>query len=405
MLDRSEDLDGAPLCQMSAVDPPGAPQLLGVTRRSLRNGQQTEVREHHASWPVGLGCGALAPRRDLLCHGARAARHAPNVPQAPPGLLGDARRGAVAQYFVAFAESPLQSIEGAQTLGEHGPQLQQMGDVAHGIGDLARRDGPHEPVREPVRLGQRDVEHPLDEARERGGRHAEESGHDLRVEHRLGNRAARGHEHVEILGRRMGHRDTGPAEKGSKGGGVDGERIDERNPVLPGDLDQRQVGHIRPFGVKLGVEGVAVLPDGVGEQAFETLRVDDHGRWCAHRRAAAPNLASGGLVIAAGEMAEFPDSVVVAIVLRPHAVRRAAAAAVPNLRRGLRAEAIAAVSNVHPTSPRASERPAAATRLQPGSLWTCSCRGRVGCRPRREVTAPRRSVLRSWSSGPARRLR
>jgi len=98
-----------------------------------------------------------------LRDGAGAARHAPDVPQSPPGLLGDAGRGTVAQHLIALAERPLQPIERAEALGEHAPELQEVGDVVDGIGDLVGRDRPLQPVREAVCLGERNAEHPLDE--------------------------------------------------------------------------------------------------------------------------------------------------------------------------------------------------------------------------------------------------
>ena len=111
---------------------------LAVVRRPLRDRHESEVREHRAAGPVGLGRSALPPGGHLLRHGAGAARHATDVAELPPGLLGDAGRGAVAQHLVALVEGPLEAAQGASRSLEHGPQLQEVGHVAHGVGDLAR---------------------------------------------------------------------------------------------------------------------------------------------------------------------------------------------------------------------------------------------------------------------------
>ena len=200
------------LRQVPPVDAAGGTQLVAVARRPLRQGEEAEVRQHHAAGPVGLGRGALAPRRHFLRHGAGAARHAPDVAELPPRLFGDAGRRAVAQHLVALAERPLQASQRPQPLGEHVAQLQQVGDVVEGVGDLAVRDGPDQPVREPVGLGQRDAEHLVDQAGQRRCGEAEEPGDDLGVEDGGGDGPAGRHEHVEVLRRRVGHGDAGSAE-------------------------------------------------------------------------------------------------------------------------------------------------------------------------------------------------
>ena len=217
-----------------------------------------------------------------------APRHAPDVAQLPPGLLGDAGRRAVAEHLVALVEGPLEPAQGAQPVGQHRPQLEQVGDVAHGVGELAFGHRPLQPVREPVGLGQGDAQHRVDQPAERRGRHAEEPGHDLGVEHGGRDRAAGGHEHVEILRGRVRHGDTGPAEHLGQRRRVDGERVDERHLVGPGDLDERQVGDVGPLGVELGVEAVALLGGDLGRPAprrapgSTTSRIGSSG--AAHRR-------------------------------------------------------------------------------------------------------------------------
>ena len=78
--------------------------------------------------------------------------------------------------------------------------------------------------------------------------------------------------HVEVLGRGVRHGNAGATEHRRQRGGVDGERVDEGHLVLPGDLNERQIGDVGPLGVELGVEGVVVLRGHLGDQRLETLR-------------------------------------------------------------------------------------------------------------------------------------
>ena len=48
----------------------------------------------------------------------------------------------------------------------------------------------------------------------------------------------------------------GPAEHRGQRRGIDGEGIDQRHLVGPGDLNQRQIGDVGALGVELGVEAV-----------------------------------------------------------------------------------------------------------------------------------------------------
>ena len=108
--DGVEDLAGAALLQMPAVDPAGRaaarPRCWGGR---CDDGQERQIRQHHAPRTV-RGRRALPPRRDLLGHGAWSARTCPDVAQLPPGLLGDAA-GAVAQHLIAFVEGPVEAAE------------------------------------------------------------------------------------------------------------------------------------------------------------------------------------------------------------------------------------------------------------------------------------------------------
>ena len=89
--------------------------------------------------------------------------------------------------------------------------------------------------------------------------------------------------------------------------GIHGERVDQGHLVGPGDLDQRQIGHVGALGVKLRVEAVRVLRRHFGDEILESCRVDDDGRRCSHLSLPAPDPLSGVLVVTAGEpVSEFP---------------------------------------------------------------------------------------------------
>ena len=113
-LDGPEDLGGPPVGEVPAVDPTGAAQLVRVAGRSLRDGEQPEVREHHAPGPVRLRRGAFAPGRHLLgdargC-GADMLRMSPSFHQASSGTRAGA---SVAEHLVALAEGPVEPAQRA----------------------------------------------------------------------------------------------------------------------------------------------------------------------------------------------------------------------------------------------------------------------------------------------------
>ena len=71
-LDRLHDFGGPTLGQVAPVDAPGGAQLVAVSGRALREGEESQVRQHHAAGPVGLGRRAFAPCGHFLGHGAGA---------------------------------------------------------------------------------------------------------------------------------------------------------------------------------------------------------------------------------------------------------------------------------------------------------------------------------------------
>ena len=167
VLDGAEDLGGASLGQVPAVDTASAAQLVRVARWPLRDGEQPRsestmrrgrldsaaVRSRQAA----TSCATPRLRRDML-------RMSPSFHQASWERGGRA----VAEHLVALAQGPLEPAEGTQSVGQDGSQLEQVGHVAHGVGELAVRHRAFQPVREPVRLGEADAQRLVDEAGQRG---------------------------------------------------------------------------------------------------------------------------------------------------------------------------------------------------------------------------------------------
>ena len=85
----------------------------------------------------------------------------------------------------------------------------------------------------------------------------------------------------------------GAGEQLAERGGVDRQRVDQRDPVGPGDLDQREVRPVRALAVELGVERVARLV-GEGPDELGQLRrlVDPEGFHGASLPACAPGATS-----------------------------------------------------------------------------------------------------------------
>ena len=96
----------------------------------------------------------------------------------------------------------------------------------------------------------------------------------------------------------MRHGDTRPAEHLGQRRRVDGEGVDERHLVGPGDLNERQVGDIGPLGVELGVEAVALRGGDLGDQRLEGAGVDHQ----PHRLVRAPSSAHAGPGTGAGSV-------------------------------------------------------------------------------------------------------
>lgn len=117
---------------------------------------------------------------------------------------------------------------------------------------------PARPVGELVALLEAQVQKVLGEGSERGCRHAEEPRRELRVEKPPRRRAARPFEDLEVLFGGVDDGERRTREHLGEGRDVDGERVDERDPPRPGDLQERETGEVGPLPVELGVERVGL---------------------------------------------------------------------------------------------------------------------------------------------------
>ena len=139
---------------------------------------------------------------------------------------------------------------------EDGPELQQMRHVADRVGELAVGHRALQPVREPVRLGERDPEHGVHQSRQRRGGHPRNPA-TICVSNTVAGTAPQA---AMITSRSwvdgVRNRHAGPAEDRGERSRVHGERVDERHLVRPRDLDQRELGDVGALGVELGVEPV-----------------------------------------------------------------------------------------------------------------------------------------------------
>ncbi len=113
---------------------------------------------------------------------------------------------------------------------------QQVLDITGGVTPLRVREGTFRPVGEAIALGQLDAHDLLGEVQQRWCTESAEAGCDLRVEDASGESAdcALQDRHVLIAG--MHDHDGVGVEHGTQRRDVDGEWVDERESVRPGDL-------------------------------------------------------------------------------------------------------------------------------------------------------------------------
>ena len=103
----------------------------------------------------------------------------------------------------------------------------------------------------------------------------EEPGHELGVREPPGNGPAGVGEDVQILLRGVEHRQSGTLEERHQQPHVRGERVDQDQLVVPGQLHESELRVVRALTVELGVERVALGRDGTRDDLPECVGVVD----------------------------------------------------------------------------------------------------------------------------------
>jgi hypothetical protein len=217
----------------------------------------------------------LAPGRDRPGDGEVPALQVAQLLDAPPGLLGVAGAPRLRQHLPHRLVQPRRAAALVEPGRQPLVQLDEVGHVGCGVGELGVGEGSSEPVGEAVGLGQRHSELPLEEGGERRARVAEEPGGQLGVDEVPGDGAAAALEDLEVL---SGGVHDGPAralEDLGEGMEVEGERVEEREAPGPGDLHQRELREVRALAVELGVHAVPVGSDELLDHLAQVAGVGD----------------------------------------------------------------------------------------------------------------------------------
>ena len=103
---------------------------------------------------------------------------------------------------------PLHAALFLEALADALAQLEQVGHITGGIGELTGGQGPARPIRQLIALQQPHPENPLDEVDQGGGHLAQEPGRHLCVEQPVRHGPAGVLEDLEVLLRGMHHREA-----------------------------------------------------------------------------------------------------------------------------------------------------------------------------------------------------
>ena len=135
--------------------------------------------------------------------------------------------------------------------------LQQVLDVAGGVGELVVVERPGQPVGQAVALGQPDAQDALVEARPTTAWTCPTNPAAIWVSNRWAGTGAAGQlEHLEVLVGGVQHGHAVAVEDLGQRGDVDGQRVDQGQPVAPGHLHQGQLREVGALAVELGVDRV-----------------------------------------------------------------------------------------------------------------------------------------------------
>ena len=167
-------------------------------------------------------------------------------------------------------------------------QLEQVGDVAGGVLALGLGQRPAKPVGEAITLGRVDAELAVQDRHQRRRAVPEEAPRHLSVEEHAGHGADCVGQHVEVLLGCVEHGLRIGLEEPAHDADVDGQRIDQDQLVVPGELHERQRREVRALAMELGVDRVGGLggdfvDDGVeiGLAVDPAMRSNDRFG-CAH---------------------------------------------------------------------------------------------------------------------------
>ena len=265
--------------RVAVVDPASLREFLGRRRRTLGDPEDGEVWQYLANRHIGAHGAPLSPGSETLCDGPGVGPQGSSVLEAKPCIVrGRSTRRPGAELFTGIL-GPRQPAD----FGELGHQpfvhFEQVLDIDGGVRALAVGQRTTQPVGQPVALGRRDPDLPLQQRDQRRRAVAHETSGQLRVEHLRRDGPDRVGQHVEVLLGSVDHTQRLGGEQRLERTHIDRERIDQCQflavPGAPRDLDEGQFREVGPLAMELGVEGVAGLrPECLDEIVEVDLSVD-----------------------------------------------------------------------------------------------------------------------------------
>ncbi len=254
---------------MAPVDVPHRLELAARRRGAVRDRDHGEVGQHEPGRLVELLRTPLPPCRDALRHAALAPPQLARMLQPPPRLLGHDGRARATEQDGELLLRPLEAPRRLQPLREQLPQLEEVGHVARRVAALRVGERAARPVGQLVALLEADPEQTLDEREQRRRAEADEARGELGVEDGAGRQAARPLQHLQVLVGSVEHGDAVAGEHAGERGDVDGQRVDQRDRVVPGDLEQGEMRVVAPLAVELGVDPVLGRVDELVDEALQ----------------------------------------------------------------------------------------------------------------------------------------
>ena len=267
-----------PLGQPGA-EAPGAGELFGVARRVVGDFDQRLVAQHPVAGHVEALAFGFAPRRDFAQHGKSLSVGGSDL-DAAEGLAGLAVIGGGTGQHRHFLLEPAFAAVGVEFPGQFLIGRAQVGDVGHGVFDLAFAQRPERPVSKARAL----VDAGVGELGDQGlvadrVAKAADHGRDLGIEHRRRQPPGLMVENFQVL--------TGGVEdlehvfvgqnfiQRSQVDAV-GERVDAAGLVGPGHLHQAQDRPIGRLAHEFSIDGDVIGRSKAGAEIGQRLGVGDH---------------------------------------------------------------------------------------------------------------------------------